>query len=466
MIPHRLWNYSQQPAYFETYYGDLLYGTIFEPSPHENRFWIVPRDNWAEIQSLERHKQHDLFYNGLGWEICDERVITNAYHHEDLKNCFYDYQFKPVFTSGQRFKRLYIFGAGASAFCVTKNKLGEFRDSPYCPPTGLELFKEKFDKIIRKYPGAFNLLSTFELGDHSIEAILEDQWQGYRSRYNPRLAQAHINIQFYMQELFQAISEKVATEYTRYSLINHLVSHIEMHREAGEIPVFLSFNYDTILDECIERIFRIRFRDNLDYINWHKHPVALFKPHGSCNWGWPVQHQQFSQLGSARLADVLYKKQIMPNDLFFRIVAPMEEGIAYNTWGIERLANENRLGKFVLNKSDIQVMQPESDQTHYPALLLPYRDKDEFVMPYEHHTALNTVLNQINELVLIGWKASEAQFNRKLLEQGKKIERIVIVNPNPLEVTTNLVKSGFILSNYDIDEAGDFETYIRANHHS
>ena len=110
---------------------------------------------------------------------------------------------------------------------------------------------------------------------------------------------------------------------------------------------------------------------------------------------------------------------------------------------------------FVQNK--IKVI--EKTGQYFPSLLLPYRDKDEFVMPCQHQVRLELVLPHIEELVLIGWKGNENLFNTKLRDKADSLKRIVIANPDAESVKAEL-NNYLKLEKCEVIMAKDFEDYV------
>ncbi len=93
--------------------------------------------------------------------------------------------------------------------------------------------------------------------------------------------------------------------------------------------------------------------------------------------------------------------------------------------------NEDSVSKFNVNKSNLSVIYPDNQNMYFPALLLPYRDKDEFTMPSSHYWNLHQYLSYVETLIVIGWKGNEKLFNELLEERGYKIKKIIIADPNP-----------------------------------
>jgi hypothetical protein len=71
-----------------------------------------------------------------------------------------------------------------------------------------------------------------------------------------------------------------------HGITNHaaLLDEIERWRiEKQERVCFVTFNYDTMLEEAMGRFLRLGVRDMDSYHTWENY--SLFKLHGSLNWG-------------------------------------------------------------------------------------------------------------------------------------------------------------------------------------
>jgi hypothetical protein len=95
----------------------------------------------------------------------------------------------------------------------------------------------------------------------------------------------------------------------------------------------------------------------------------------------------------------------------------------------------------------------------YPALLLPYRDKDEFTMPKSHYFALTGYMGNVENLIIIGWKGNEAAFNKLLGIHATGIKKIVIVDPYPAVVKANI--QGILKNDVTVKYYNTFEDFIQ-----
>jgi hypothetical protein len=133
--------------------------------------------------------------------------------------------------------------------------------------------------------------------------------------------------------------------------------------------------------------------------------------------------------------------------------------IDWQGWGWEAKLSSNGLGKFGINKSRLTLIENGNEGLYFPGLLLPYRDKDEFTMPNEHFENMYHYISNIKTLIVIGWKGNEKLFNQILKEQAIKLEKVVIVDPNPETVENNL---DFLISKTGIEKKNysDFEQFV------
>jgi len=102
------------------------------------------------------------------------------------------------------------------------------------------------------------------------------------------------------------------------------------------------------------------------------------------------------------------------------------------------MLNDRQKGKLTIDKSRLSNFDLSNLGNFYPAILLPYRDKDEFTMPPTHYYQLDHYFSYIENLFVIGWKGNEALFNKVLNQKATKIKKIVIVDPNSKTVVDNL----------------------------
>jgi hypothetical protein len=214
----------------------------------------------------------------------------------------------------------------------------------------------------------------------------------------------------------------------------------------------VNFNYDTILDSFIDKTFSYSTNHIDQYIDWENRNIVHFKPHGSSNWGWRFPNDKISIMQSEP-ASFLYTNNITPAELYYKWLGDYREMVYEHAYGSEMYGS--RIGKHSIDKLKIQIVE---DEPAYPALLLPFKEKDEFVMPYHHQTALGVVLKDVERLFVVGWKGSEQLFLSQI-EKATKIKEVIIVNPDFDVVKSNLKEH--IKTECTWSHIEDFEAFIK-----
>ena len=106
--------------YFITYWGEIFFGKVFLLQGYDDRFFIIQNDKIKEIsdgpQTLERYQQ-------LGREIKDFNVIKDV--RADLGQ---EYPWSNLNHKGN-YKKMFVFGAAASTYCVFGEKAAQFRNA-------------------------------------------------------------------------------------------------------------------------------------------------------------------------------------------------------------------------------------------------------------------------------------------------------------------------------------------------
>jgi hypothetical protein len=426
---------GEPPPYWVTYYGEIYSGTHINCHKADDRFFILSYNQFRDYQNLKDHSLEN--YQKLAWEIRDTRIISA--HIPGMRDIGDNSIPEPYRRdSNRRLRRIFVFGAGASAHCSFNESEDSLDKFPLRPPIGYEIFDSRFDNTLSGYEGALASVSDFEANGRDIEGSLESDWGRIRNAYSPYITARHTNIQFYLQDVFSQISEQVVKKYFRYNLYAVLCNRVlNALSNRNERASFVSFNYDTILDTLLERAMQVKFTGLKDYIGGKNNTIVLLKPHGSSNWGWPFMMDRIGNTGGKSLAQYIYDNRFVPSYIYYYLLGDYRKMVLERSWGLEMEMTANNLGRFTINKNAIELM----DKTkHYlPALQLPYSEKDDFIMPTDHFYELTNGASEVEELYLIGWKGNEEGFNRLLKNHSSgNLKRIVIVNPNAEDVIKNL----------------------------
>lgn len=460
-MPNELWQYYQKDGYFFIDHGDIYFGSFETFSQFPDSVFIVQPGNRKKLQALKGADITRENIINLAWEVTDFDKIK--YHAEGKLKLGNNDEHPDLTRRGdQSWKKMFVFGAGASAFSVFKEDLPDFRNFAYSPPIANELFSKKFQFHIKKHKGVELALPSLRACGNDVEGFFESEWKGIIESHNPMVASRHINIIYYLKELFSKISTETINEFYDCNLYSLFVDKIQKYlsKSKNEKVAFVSFNYDTILDHYLSQFFSAPLDSMTDYVNFNSKPFFLFKPHGSCNWGWKFS-ADFIKSNSGNIPDLLFKNQTSFTDLYFTHLGSPNEMIYQSSWGREMQLGNNETGKFTINKNKIEVIQSNEEQ-YFPSLLIPYKDKDQMIMPYYHFDLMQWYFNDMEDLYLIGWKGNESSFNTLLKTHIHRLKRIFIINPFPKEVEENLSK--FIdLKKYEIIYFNDFESFSKAD---
>jgi hypothetical protein len=283
---------------------------------------------------------------------------------------------------------LVIFGAGASydsvyhrpppdaQFLGATNSVRVQRFGTYeefRPPLANQLFDDRplFVEIMQTYPACKPLVNLLR-GDVRVEqqlAKFEEQAKTFPAR-NRQLAA----IRYYLHHMLWRCQGFWANEHR--GVTNHLtfLDAIERWRyENGEQVCFVTFNYDTMLEEAMTQLWDWQFTDLNAYTS---HPeYKLIKLHGSVDWGL----EMLSVEGRGQPTEVIDS-------------------------AVKGLTISDIYGKVKLD------MHFENGTFGYPALAIPVEKKSEFVCPPDHVRALADVLPNVKKTVAIGWRATEQKF--------------------------------------------------------
>jgi RNA-binding protein YhbY len=156
-----------------------------------------------------------------------------------------------------------------------------------------------------------------------------------------------------------------------------------------------------LLETALERVLNIKFRSIDDYLKFN---IKYIKPHGSCNW-----FRNFKKIiGKGSIQSIAGTNP----DFFTKKL--YENNTSFNT--LEQNLNK----EFVLrNQFDTK------DNFGVPQLLIPLKEKDEFVLPPNQLEYLNSYLKNIEEILIIGWKGTEEKF-LKLLSDNLRDKKVII----------------------------------------
>lgn len=417
-----------QPCEITTYLGDRYYGLFVDAIDERKETYFIPftKDGNQNLtfqrwREGEKENKTTNILKKYGILLPDKNFIVGFQTGSSNPQ-------QAVGSTGSRSgnistKKLFIIGAGASyGFSFDEASL-EMR-----PPLVNEIFDSKYSNIYKQYPGVVKNISRLRF-EKNIEKYFQDEWELLERSTSMNGLRDQINIQFYLYRLFNVITQ--TNDSHESNLYDQLVRYLDhyLRDNRNERVAIVSFNYDFLLEKAIERGNKIPFRTINDYVS-DEHRINIFKPHGSANWGWKIE----------AISPITYG---VPNSANSPLFADLPSWLYYHNRTLAQIYElmlggyRSGYGKFLINKDDIALTKPQ--ESVYPALFLPYINKDEFMMPYKHQILMESYLSSIEEICIIGWKGSEDEFNKSLkMRLASKKIKLTVVDPNHDLVLRNL----------------------------
>jgi hypothetical protein len=248
-----------------------------------------------------------------------------------------------------------------------------------------------------------------------IEAYFQRKWDRIVEHYDPNSLSKIINVQFYLHDLFIDISRKCINPMeSNYKCLVNLVDDYSVR--TGEHVLFVNFNYDLLLEDAMQRCVKYRFANINDYVDYATRKMLLFKPHGSCN---------FIRKLHPSIAEIL------PPHYEMRSVSTVAEFLYKGNRDLDYILSKVN-GDIELLGRDELIRNTDTPELvmYLPQLLIPYKSKDSFVMTEKHELWMEHFLSQIDEIIVIGWKGTEAKFQNLLKKnlENKKVTITTITN--------------------------------------
>lgn len=275
---------------------------------------------------------------------------------------------------------LVIFGAGASydsvAHIPPPGRATTLGFELQRPPLANQLFdgRRPFVESMQRYPDFKALATELRFGGQ-IErqlAVFEQQAKTFPDRHRQLAA-----IRYYLHDILWHCEKGWSTYH--HGVTNHLtfIDAVERWRhEVNQDVCFVTFNYDTMIEQAIEERFGWTFADFAAYTSGP--PYQLIKLHGSIDWGLQLDFrptdvkQVIKAAGPGLAVTSFYRKVVRPGVVF------------------------------------------DDDTVGYPAIAIPVENESEFSCPPKHLDALAGVIPQVTKIITIGWRATERHFLKML----------------------------------------------------
>jgi hypothetical protein len=299
-----------------------------------------------------------------------------------------------------------IFGAGASFdSCPTYPPGyagaifgGDTYNKHFRPPLANELFENRpiFADAIKSFPQCQPIVPRLRtLQGETLEAVLEDLQT--KSKSYARGAQQLAAVRYYLRFVIRECERhwrELAGGVTNYK---SLLNEIERGNTSKQPVCLVTFNYDTLLEDSLSD-FGLPIEAMGDYTK--KHPFyKLFKLHGSVNWarevGVPTKAQNPGYVWGV-VNDLIERAAEIPITQRYVLTAEHPPGVVGGT-------------------------------PVFPAIAIPVEKKSTFECPQEMLDELMALLPQVTEILVIGWRATEAHFLERMKANIRRGAQLYIV---------------------------------------
>lgn len=295
---------------------------------------------------------------------------------------------------------LVIFGAGASYDSVphlppsADDKLDRIQTQESRPPLANELFgnRREFVAAMETFRECMPLIPVLRKNGVAVEqelAKIKEQAKTF-----PKAHQELMAIRFYLRLALWGCQKRWHDNHHR-GITNYLALLREIERwryEGNERACFVTFNYDTMLEQAMLQVVAFNIHDMNSYISQEHY--SLLKLHGSIDWG-----RELTGVDPPTGANYRYM--------------------------ISRAAD-------LLISSDYVLVRDAFDKHPglVPALSIPVDKKDEFSCPEAHVKTLVGLLPTVTKILVIGWRATEAEFINLLQSHLTRTQDLMIVSGN------------------------------------
>lgn len=303
---------------------------------------------------------------------------------------------------------LVLLGAGASYDSIGGTSLvtpPDFASLAWRPPLTDDLFgnRQQFAALLDQFPAlrgkVVELRAKLQSGVIVLEAALAELEEAAKT--DARSAEQMMALRFYIRSLCWECSS--LWPQSAYGATNYhaLVGTLdERARATGERVLYVTFNYDTLLEQSMADEMKTAFDTTASYVA-NGRRTNVFKPHGSWNWAHRVSPVSVP-VGQSQ------DQWLMENALNLKVSEEIEIRRDWRT-GVRGTA-------------------------WVPALALPVQNKSHFVWPADQQERLVAQLPEVNRILVIGWRAMERHF-LALLHQYLQPEmtRVLIANKTLVE---------------------------------
>lgn len=306
--------------------------------------------------------------------------------------------------------KVFIFGAGASK--SSQEALGLANSNNRAAPLVDELFDERYAEYAKQIGLSLSDLAEYHhdsSGWESLEQWLTSKWENINKISVEGIKKAEYaefgRLTFYVWRTLQLVSNT-------YGDNNGYRKLLKVLKKQGEYPGMISFNYDTLLDRAVKKVYGVNFLRSIQSYSEAK----LIKPHGSVNWLLPK-----------RGSDALPVYELSPDD-----------STRYD------LASNSMFNGAPLNANSSVVYDPEHPDLNrlelihsptfegayfYPLILIPLTTKLYPFFTNFEEAVINPgkkLVAEADEIYMVGYRAAD-DIIKEMLQATKPETKLHIV---------------------------------------
>jgi len=326
---------------------------------------------------------------------------------------------------------LVVLGAGASYDAVPVYPPPSLEGTPMRLPLANDLFAERYLSYIAHFPRCFPIIPYLmnQQSGVTVERVLQqlqDEGESNPERHNQLTA-----VRYYLHYMIG--SHDLNWCRSAVGVTNHLTMLDQIRHVLGNQPIcIVTFNYDRIIETVLAQR-GITFASIDDYIR--NDLCTLFKLHGSVNWGREV-------------------------------ISPIA-GLPDTNW--LALAQQIIDQAHELKVSDrFHVVQDQpifhfDGKPLYPAMAIPLETKTAYECPLEHVGVLRSQLAEVDQVIIVGWRAADQPFVRMLADLlGGTLNGLVIAaSETDAQETIERLTSAKVPCKFRATPGGFTDTIVR-----
>jgi len=259
--------------------------------------------------------------------------------------------------------------------------------------------------MIFNYPKLSLILPLLRerVGGQTVEQVLETLLA--ESEGDPETKKALASVRFYLCEMLNRVSREWRSRTSGVTNYAPLLRDILRFNRSNEPVCLVTFNYDLLLEQALSTT--LEFRDKPPTNQFDSHPIfKLFKLHGSVAWAKVVDAPSGTRMAPAQLIEAA-------DTLAFR----PDEYIRADATDSAQMFNHGR--------------------PIFPAIAIPVQTKTEdyFECPKSHREYLCELLPSVTKVLIVGWQAREAHFNRILQSTLPALHHVFVVGHDKYDAT-------------------------------